>query len=67
MPCVAKLQFVLHQASAITMIVGLFLLFANMVPAPKLEPILASASIGVLLGMLLMIYMVIRFRGARRG
>jgi surface polysaccharide O-acyltransferase-like enzyme len=64
---VAKLQFVLHQASAITMIVGLFLLFANMVPAPKLEPILASASIGVLLGMLLMIYMVIRFRGARRG
>jgi len=61
---VAKTQFVLHQASAITMTGGLFLLYGNMVPAPTLEPFLAVASIGVLLGMLLMIYMVMRFRGA---
>ncbi len=61
----AKLQFVLHQASAITMTGGLFLLFGNMVPAPTLEPILATASIGVLVGMLLMIVMVIKYQGAR--
>ena len=62
---IANAQFALHQASAITMTGGLFLMFANMVPAPTLEPILATALIGVLLGMLLMIYMVIRFGGAR--
>ena len=59
---VANAQFVLHQASAITMTGGLFLLYGNMVAAPTLEPFLAVASIGVLLGMLLMIYMVIRSR-----
>lgn len=61
----ANVQFALHQASAIAMTGGLFLLFGNMVSAPTLEPILAVASIGVLLGMLLMIYMVIRFKVAR--
>ncbi|MBS0387777.1 MAG: hypothetical protein JSR15_04785 [Proteobacteria bacterium] len=60
---IANLQFVLHQVAAITMTGGLFLLFANMVPAPTLEPILAASSIAVLIGMLLMIYMVIRYRG----
>jgi len=59
---IANLQFVLHQASAITLTGGLFLMFANMVPAPTLEPFLAASSIAVLLGMLLMIYMVIRFK-----
>ena len=60
---IANLQFVLHQVSAITMTGGLFLMFANQVPAPTIEPILAASSIAVLLGMLLMIYMVIRYRG----
>lgn len=60
---IANLQFVLHQVAAITMTGGLFLMFANWVPAPTLEPILAASSIAVLIGMLLMIYMVIRFRG----
>ena len=58
----SSLQFFLHQVSAITMATGLFLLFGNMVPMPTLEPILATASIGVLIAMLLMIYMVFRYR-----
>src|SRR5579863_8063768 len=49
----ATLQFVLHQAAAITIAVGLFLLFGAFVPEEKLEPILATASVGVLLAMLL--------------
>lgn len=58
---VANIQFVVHQAAAVTVSVGLFLIFANMVPEPKLAPVLAMASVGVLLAMLLMLYMVMRF------
>jgi uncharacterized membrane protein len=58
---VANFQFVLHQLSAITISAGLFLLYGNMVDGSKVEPILGTASVGVLLGMLLMIYMVIKF------
>jgi hypothetical protein len=58
---VAIVQFVLRQAAAITISVGLFLLYGNIVAAPTLEPILGVGSVGVLLGMLIMIYMVIRF------
>ena len=54
----ANFQFVLHQASAVTIAVGLFLLYGNFVDGSKLEPILATASFGVLVGMLLMMYMV---------
>ena len=56
----ANFQFVLHQASAITISVGLFLVYGNMVEVSKLDPILGVASFGVLLGMLLMIYMVVK-------
>jgi membrane protein DedA with SNARE-associated domain len=58
---VANIQFVVHQAAAVTVSVGLFLIFGNMVPEPTLGPILAIASAGVLLAMLLMLYMVVRF------
>ena len=58
---VATVQFVLHQAAAITISVGLFLLYGNMIAAPKLEPILGVGAVGVLLGMFIMIYMVIKF------
>ena len=58
---VANFQFVLHQAAAVTISAGLFLLYGNMVPASKLAPILGIASAGVMLAMLLMLYMVIRF------
>ena len=58
---VANVQFIVHQVAAVTVSVGLFLVFGNMVPEPTLSPILATASTGVLLGMLLMLYMVLRF------
>ena len=58
---VANIQFVLHPAAAATVSVGLFLLYGSIVPEPTLDPILGIASLGVLLGMLLMLYMVMRF------
>jgi peptidoglycan/LPS O-acetylase OafA/YrhL len=57
---VANIQFGVHQASAITTSLGLFLLYGNMAPAPALDPIPGIASACVLLGMLLMLYMVVR-------
>jgi hypothetical protein len=57
---IANLQFILHQVSAIVLSIGLFLVYGNFVEVSKLDPILAAASFGVLLGMLLMIYMVLR-------
>ena len=56
----ANVQFVVHQAAAVTISVGLFLLYGNMVSEPTLGPILGVASAGVLLGMLLMLYMAVR-------
>lgn len=56
----ANTQFVIHQAAAVTVSVGLFLLYGGIVPEPTLGPILGIASAGVLLGMLLMLYMVVR-------
>ena len=61
----ANIQFVLHQISAVTISVGLFLLYGNFVDGPKIEPVLGVASFGVLLGMLLMIFMVMKFTPKR--
>jgi hypothetical protein len=58
---IATIQFALHQAAAVTISVGLFLVYGNILPASVLDPILGIAAVGVLLGMLLMLYMVIRF------
>ena len=57
---VAWVQFLLHQAAAVTMFIGLFLLYGNMLPESTLAPILGGASIGVLCGVLLMLYMVLK-------
>ncbi len=57
---IANIQFVLHQAAAVTLSLGLFLLYGNMLPESVLGPILGIAASGVLLSMLLMLYMVIR-------
>ena len=57
----ANIQFVLHQAAAVTVLVALFLLYGSMLPESTLGPILGIGSVGVLLAMLLMLYMVIRF------
>ena len=57
---VAKIQFIAHNAGAITIFIGLFLLYGNMVPEEKLDPVLAIGSITVLLSAILMFYMVIQ-------
>ena len=57
---IATIQFVLHQAAAVTISIGLFLLYGNFMPPAALDPVLGIAAVGVLLGMLLMLYMVIR-------
>ncbi len=57
---VAKTQFIVHQAGAVTMFSGLLLLYGNMVPEPQLDPILAIASIAVFTAALLMLFMVVK-------
>jgi uncharacterized membrane protein len=57
----ANFQFGLHQLSAIVISVGLVLLYGNLVASSKLVAFLSVASLGVLLAMLLMVYMVVRF------
>lgn len=57
-PRLAKLQFIVHQAGAVTMFAGLFLLYGNIVPETKLDPVLATTSIAVFSAALLMIFMV---------
>ena len=64
---IANFQFVLHQAAALTVSVGLFLIYGNYVPAASAEPIPAVGSVGVLAGMLLMLYMVLKSRAADGG
>ena len=56
----AKIQFIAHQAGAVTMFTGLLLLYGDAMSASLLEPILAIASITVLSGMLLMLFIVLK-------
>jgi hypothetical protein len=56
---VAKLQFILHHAATMSLFSGLFLLYGNVFPESILGPILGVASVGVLVGVLLMLYMVL--------
>jgi len=62
---VGNLQFVLHQAAAITMATGLFLMFGGWAAEATVGPVLGVAAIGVLIGMLLMLFMVVRSGRAR--
>ncbi len=64
-PRAAAVQFYIHQAGALIMIAGLFLLFGGRVPPQRIEPVLAIGSIAVLLGALLMFYMVLAARAAK--
>jgi FtsH-binding integral membrane protein len=62
---IAATQFVLHQAAAATLCVGLFLLYGGTAPEATVGPVLGIGSVGVLVGMLLMLYMVLRPGAAR--
>ena len=61
----AMTQFVLHQAAAVAMLVGLFLLYGGRASEATLAPLLGIGSTGVMLGMLIMLYMVVRTGTAR--
>lgn len=61
---VAVGQFALHQLGTIVLVVCLYLLYGNVLPLQTLEPVLASASIALLVGVLLMFVLLAKF-GAR--
>lgn len=63
----ANFQFVLHQAAALTVSVGLFLMYGGYVSVASADPVLAIGSIGVLVAMLLMLVMVLKSRAADGG
>lgn len=56
----ALTQFIVHQLAAALMSVGLFLLYGGFGPESTVGPVLGLAAAGVLIGMLLMLYMVLR-------
>jgi hypothetical protein len=62
---VATIQFVVHQAAAIILSVGLFALFSGKVPEGVVGPVLGIGAVGVLTGLLLMLYLVLRSGAAR--
>ncbi len=62
----AKVQFLLHNAGAIAMIVGLFLLFNHSFPEASLEPVLKASSVAVLIAAILMLVMVFKL-GKKSG
>ena len=64
-PAIAKMQFIVHQAAAAALSVGLALLYGNLVPAAQLDPILGISSVTALIGALLMLYMVLTTRVVR--
>lgn len=59
-PGLAWGQFIMHQTGAVTMFAGLFLLYGEVLSEAQLEPILSLATISVLLGALLMLFMVLK-------
>lgn len=63
----AKVQFGLHQLAALVMVVGLFLLYGNIMPMEAVEPFLSGASITALLAMVLMLVLVLRSGGKQAG
>jgi hypothetical protein len=56
-------QFAFHQIGAAVMLIGLFLLYGNIVPEAVLGPVMEIASICVLIGMLLMLATVMKKPG----
>lgn len=56
----ASAQFIVHQTGAVTMFVGLLLLYGDVIPEAQLEPVLSIATLTVLVGALLMLFMVLK-------
>lgn len=56
----ATIQFILHQAGALTMFAGLLLIYGHAASDDTIGPVMGSASIAVVLGTLVMLVMVLR-------
>lgn len=59
----AVFQFYLHQLATLGMTAGLVLLYAALLPESTLEPLLGLASVGVLIAVVLMAWLVLRSPG----
>lgn len=55
-----RIQLIAHQLGTLGIVIGLFLLYGEFLPVTKVEPLLASSSLVVLAGMVLMKVIVIR-------
>jgi hypothetical protein len=64
-PTIANIQFFLHLGAALVLSVGLTLLFGGMAQPERVVPLLIIGSVGVLLGVLMMLYMVLATRSVR--
>jgi len=56
----ARVQLIAHQAGALTMFSGLFLLYGGIMPEEQIEPVLAPSTIVVFVAAVLMIVMVLK-------
>jgi len=66
-PGLAKIQFILHHASAVTIFACLLLLYGDVVPEAQLDPILAIASLNILVAALMMFIMVYKAHPIKEG
>lgn len=64
-PTIANIQFFLHLGAALVLSVGLTLLFGGMVQPERIVPLLIVGSVGVLIAVLMMLYMVLTTRAVR--
>jgi uncharacterized membrane protein len=60
----ATAQFVVHQSGSIILFIALLLLYGGVAPEAKLAPILAAASMMLVLALVLMLVMVFKARSA---
>lgn len=58
----AKVQLIAHQAGALTLFSGLFLLYGGIVPEAQVEHILAPSTIVIFIAALQMVVMVLKKR-----
>jgi putative solute:sodium symporter small subunit len=60
----SRIQFYLHQAGAVVLSIGLFLYYGGFVELDTVDPVLAAASIAVLIAMVLMVVLFARQKQA---
>jgi hypothetical protein len=56
----SRIQFGAHHLGVVLMVIGLFLLYGGHVPSERIEPVLSSSSILVLVALVLMMILLFR-------